>query len=165
MILIGQNRLISKSLVLAITIFVLSNCTQVDDASGNDAGLILQSLLNHSANPSAACKNASQQAEDCLKSTPDLAGSDETSLAGIFSGGSASNYESYCSQLLAKEELAKFNAKTQECIFTCNEAYWSRVQAEGQCEGEGTDLISRSGIETLPCVRHCKDLYTSIPEL
>lgn len=147
-------------LASVLLVFLLSDCTQFEDKSGSDSGLILQSLLNNSADPKGSCKSSFQEAEDCLSSTNDLSGIKENSLAPILSGGSANSYETYCTQLLGTEELSKFDAKTQECIFSCNESYWSRVEAEGQCEVESSDLISRSGIETLSCIRHCKELYS-----
>ncbi|PJZ76402.1 hypothetical protein [Leptospira neocaledonica] len=145
---------------------LFSYCSQYSPEGSNESTLVLQSLLNYSANPSAACKSSMQEAEDCLKTSQDLSGIGESEISGLFSGGSAKNYESYCSQLLAQEQMSGLNSKTQECIFNCNEAYWSRVGSENDCSGEGSELlISNSGVETIGCVRNCKELYSSEPEL
>ncbi|TGK01892.1 hypothetical protein EHQ53_15615 [Leptospira langatensis] len=152
-----------RNLALAIGILALSFCSQTEtDPKGE--GFILQSLINTSAQPVSACKSSAEEAENCLSSTSDLSGSGEGSLAKIFSGGSASSYESYCNQLLEQGQMSKLGAKVQECIFNCNAAYWSRVQSEGSCEGDGTELITGSGVETLNCLRNCKELYLSEPE-
>ncbi|MEI1279518.1 hypothetical protein V6Z05_14415 [Leptospira venezuelensis] len=145
---------------------IFSYCSQYSPEASNESTLVLQSLLNYSANPATACKSSIQEAEDCLKTTSDLDGSREAEISGLFSGGTAKSYESYCSQLLAQEQMSGLNSKTQECIFNCNEAYWSRVGSENDCSEEGSELlISNSGIETLSCVRNCKELYSSKPEL
>lgn len=164
MIVLGKDKRIQKALVSALFFAIFSYCSQTDDKGGLEPGLILQSILSNPANPQTACVNSTQEAETCLSATGDLDGIQEPNLAGIFSGGTADSYQTYCSQLIGSEELGKFSPKTQECIFSCNEAYWSRAKAEGLCEGDGTDLISRSGVDTLPCVRHCKELYASDPE-
>ncbi|MGJ4747939.1 hypothetical protein ACQV5M_16395 [Leptospira sp. SA-E8] len=145
---------------------LFSYCSQYSPEASNESTLVLQSLLNYSANPSSACKSSMQEAEDCLKTSSDLSESGEVEISGLFSGGTAKSYELYCSQLLAQEQMSGFNSKTQECIFNCNEAYWSRVGSENDCSGEGSELlISNSGVETLNCVRNCKELYSSEPEL
>ncbi|TGK41336.1 hypothetical protein [Leptospira andrefontaineae] len=145
---------------------IFSYCSQYSPEASNESTLVLQSLLNYSANPSAACKSSMQEAEDCLKTSFDLSGTEEAEISGLFSGGTAKSYESYCGQLLAQEQMSSLDSKTQECIFNCNEAYWSRVGSENDCSGEGSEiLISNSGIETLNCVRNCKELYSSEPEL
>lgn len=145
---------------------IFSYCSQYSPDASNESTLVLQSLLNYSANPSSACKSSMQEAEDCLKTSQDLSGSGEIEISGLFSGGSAKNYESYCGQILAQEQISGLNSKTQECIFNCNEAYWSKVGSENDCSGEGSELlISNSGVETLGCVRNCKELYSPEPEL
>ncbi|TGL31443.1 hypothetical protein EHQ52_16045 [Leptospira koniambonensis] len=150
-------------LLSALVIF--SYCSQYSPEASNESTLVLQSLLNYSANPSTACKSSMQEAEDCLKTSSDLSGSGEIEISGLFSGGTAKSYESYCSQLLAQSQMSGLNSKVQECIFNCNESYWSRVGSENDCSGEGAELISNSGIETLSCIRNCKELYSSEPEL
>ncbi|PJZ24802.1 hypothetical protein CH352_12310 [Leptospira hartskeerlii] len=144
---------------------IFSYCSQYSPEASNESTLVLQSLLNYSSNPSAACKSSMQEAEDCLKTSSDLSGSGEVEISGLFSGGTVNSYETYCSQLLAQEQMSGLNSKTQECIFNCNEAYWSRVGSENDCSGEGSEFISNSGVETLGCVRNCKELYSSEPEL
>ncbi|TGL58810.1 hypothetical protein [Leptospira sarikeiensis] len=143
---------------------VFSYCSSYSPEPSGEASIVLQSLLNYSANPSSACKSSMQEAEDCLKNSQDLQGSGETEISGIFSGGTSQNYESYCSKVLEQDKIGGLNTKTQECIFNCNEAYWSKVQSETDCSGEGSELISNSGIETLNCVRNCKELYSPEPE-
>ncbi|TGK03944.1 hypothetical protein EHO59_10480 [Leptospira semungkisensis] len=152
-----------RSIAMSLAILTLSFCSQTETDSGSE-GFILQSLINNSAKPVSACKTSAEEAQDCLESSSDLSGSGEEKLAQIFSGGSASSYESYCNQLLEQGQMAKLGAKVQECIFECNAAYWSKVQSEGSCEGDGTELITGSGVETLNCLRNCKELYLTDSE-
>ncbi|EQA46257.1 putative lipoprotein [Leptospira broomii serovar Hurstbridge str. 5399] len=129
---------------------------------GADPGLILQSLLQNSPDPLKACVNANEEEETCLKLTEDLSGIDESSLAKIISGNQSATYSQYCTSLLSSESFSKLNIKAQECVMTCNEAYWSALRSASRCEGQSSDLISAEGADTLSCIRNCSSISSGL---
>ncbi|WP_232224749.1 hypothetical protein [Leptospira fainei] len=129
---------------------------------GTDPGLILQSLLQNLPDPLKACVNANEEEEACVKLTDDLSGINESSLAKIISGNQSTRYSQYCTSLLSSESFSKLNVKAQECVMTCNEAYWSALRSAGRCEGQSSDLISAEGADTLSCIRNCSNISSGL---
>ncbi|TGK08896.1 hypothetical protein EHO60_12735 [Leptospira fletcheri] len=145
--------------------FLLSFCTNTNDKSSKrnaDPGLILQSLLQNSPDPSSECVRSYRAEEACLKQTADLPQIDEPGLSEILSGNKTSTYSGYCSSLLSSESFTKLNPKAQECVFSCNESYWSELRSANRCTGQSSDLISGSGSDSLSCIRNCSSISSGL---
>ncbi|EQA35945.1 putative lipoprotein [Leptospira inadai serovar Lyme str. 10] len=164
-IVIKKNSFFVRSFLIIIGSVFLVACVNQGEQSSNkgaDPGLILQSLLQNSPDPLKACVNANEEEETCLKSTQDLSGINESSLAKIISGNRYSTYSQYCTSLLSSESFSKLNVKAQECVMTCNEAYWSALGSAGRCQGQSSDLISTEGSDTLSCIRNCSNISSGL---